>query len=137
MTDAFAFSAWTDARDAAHIARKSGDTAQAITILRGLAKAFPTKEGILASADGLRACGEWNQAVRVLEEAMARMPTSTALAIALADTYAEKKYFTNAIASVRAYLDRVPQDGALWMNLGGLHAAAAEWRTRNVHFPTR
>ena len=127
MTDTFAFSAWTDARDAAHIARKSGDIAQAITILRGLAKAFPTKEGILAAASGLRACGEWKQAAGILEEAVAQMPTSTALALALADTYAEKKYFTNAIAIIRGYLDRVPQDGALWINLGSLHAAAAEW----------
>ena len=46
MTDTFAFPAWTDARDAAHMARKAGDIAHAITILRGLAVAFPTKEGI-------------------------------------------------------------------------------------------
>ena len=127
MTDTFAFATWTEARDAAHTARKSGDVAQAIAILRGLAAAFPTKEGIAAAARGLRACGQWNDAVALLEDAVALQPASTALTIALANAYVEKKYFSNAIACVQAYLDRVPQDAALWVNLGGLHFAAAEW----------
>lgn len=127
MTHVSAFSTWIDAARAGRGARAAGDTAQAITIFRDLAVAFPSKEGLAAAADGLRACGLWSDAVAMLEDALARWPTSTALTMSLADTFAEMKHFSRAIACVQAYLSRAPNDAVLWVNLGNLGTAAKDW----------
>lgn len=127
MTDSPAFSTPDEASRLAFAARKSGDIAGAVAIYHQWLKAFPSKENVAKVAMGLRACGNWSEAVTLLEESVKREPGSTGLVLGLADAYAEMKHFPRAIACVEAYLDRNPNDPKVWFSLGNLSVRAGDW----------
>ncbi|MHB1205721.1 MAG: class I SAM-dependent DNA methyltransferase [Rhodospirillaceae bacterium] len=123
MTDVPAFATLQEAVAAA---RNAGNSAEAVAIFRSLPGLFPIKESIMCAAAGLRSCGEWSEAVALMEEALPRMP-SHGLMHFLVDTYMEMNHFAQAASSLQKYLEAAPADGASWASLGRVHYAAENW----------
>ena len=123
MTDVPAFATLQEAVAAA---RSAGNSAAAAAIFRTLPGLFPIKESVMCAAAGLRSCGEWGEAVALMEDALSRMP-SHGLTHFLVDTYMEMNQFAHAASSLQKYLEAAPADAIAWVSLGRVLCAAENW----------
>lgn len=128
------FASAREALTAANAARKSGAVAEAIAIYRRLPVLFPGKEAIVAAAGGLRASGEVNEALVMLERAVAENNVSATLVTALADAYAGTGQLGRAIGGVERYLALRADDAAMWLALGSLRARTGDWESAEAAF---
>lgn len=115
---------------AAQAAQAKGDLETAAKLFREAVSASPDKKSVIFfSADGLRECGHWTEAVTLLEDASRRWPVSAGILSRLSQIYFEAQDFSRAADCLRRYLAHDPREIDFWRQLGGLYLRAHEFHS--------
>ena len=112
---------------AAQAAFKVNDFAGAAEIYRGIPEAFPGKKHAATfAAEGLLACGQWSDAVLVLQRALERFKGGVSILSHLSRACLIGGDPGRAAFYLRRFLDHDPRDIRQWRQLGDLYVQAGE-----------
>jgi predicted TPR repeat methyltransferase len=127
MEKTFPYENYGAAVAAAYLARQRGDIEEAAGIYRLIARTFPLKkQAITVSADGLKDCGHWTEAVALLESALQSAPQSASYLSSLAEAYREIGDYKRAAGYLQRYLDHDARNPHTWVHLARLHDLAGD-----------
>lgn len=137
MESAFPYDTYPDAVAAARAARERGDTTAAASIYRHIPTAFPEKKNaVTTAADGLKECGNWTDAIAMLEAALQKWPKSSLYLQALAEIYRVLDQPARAAGYIQRYLAYDPRNAEAWLYLARLHNLAGDHAAAEAAYAT-
>jgi len=107
-------------------ARRAGNAADAQDALAELLRLDPRETVFRQGADFLWRVERIDEARELLKDGVARYPASRELAVALANTYYAERRHDDAIATMRDYLARNPQDWTAHKDIALIHLDAGQ-----------
>ncbi len=112
----------------------AGSLESAATMYKEVAALSDDKNAVIASVEGLQACGKETAAIIAIEDALNRWPISPMIIMRAVTSYESMGNPSGAARHLRTITQIFPDKARYWLRLGKAYAAAGNWQEAESAF---